>query len=91
MTALLQSVPGGPELLIVLFIGTLLLLVPLAVSVFIYKDASGRNSDHALAWALGSFLTAFLGGLFGGIVVWILYFVVRDEIGSGGTGSGAAV
>ena len=69
--ALQSGVPGGPELLI-LFLSV---VVPLAVSVYVYRDAKRRNSRHALAWGLGSF--------FGSLVVWILYFVVRDEVGTG--------
>jgi hypothetical protein len=75
--ALLQAaVPGGVELLLVLLFTLLPAIVGIAVSVLVYRDASRRNSDHALAWGLGAF--------FGGIVVWILYAVVRDEIGHGG-------
>jgi len=82
--ALLQvGAPGLPELLIILFIGGLLLLVPLVVAAFIYRDASSRGSRHALAWAAAAFLGGLLGGLFGGVVVWVLYFVVRDEVGTG--------
>lgn len=74
--ALLQiGVPGGPELLIVLLITVLQIIPALAVSVVIYLDAKERNSNHALAWAAGAF--------FGFVVVWILYFVVRDEVGPG--------
>lgn len=68
------GVPGGPELLVLL--GTLLVsvIVPLVVSVLIYRDAKNRGSRHALAWGVGAF--------FGSLVVWILYWVVRDEVGT---------
>ena len=70
---ILQSgAPGGPELLILL----LTIVVPLAISYYIYRDAKRLRSRHALAWGLGAF--------FGSLVVWILYFVVRDEVGRGG-------
>jgi threonine/homoserine/homoserine lactone efflux protein len=68
------GVPGGIELLIVLLIAVLSLVVPLVVSVLIYRDAKRRGSRHALAWAVGAFL--------GSLVVWVLYYVVRDEVGS---------
>jgi threonine/homoserine/homoserine lactone efflux protein len=75
---LLQGVPGGPELLVILFVLAVLLvvgaLVPLAVSYLIYRDATDRGSRHALAWGVGAF--------FGSLVVWVLYYVVRDEIGT---------
>jgi threonine/homoserine/homoserine lactone efflux protein len=73
VTALQFGVPGGPELLIALFAFLLSFVVPIVVSVLIYRDAKGRGSRHALAWALGAF--------FGSLVVWILYYVVRDEVG----------
>jgi threonine/homoserine/homoserine lactone efflux protein len=69
-TTLQTGAPGAPELLVLL----LTVLIPLAVSVYVYRDAKRRGSRHALAWGLGSF--------FGSLVVWILYFVVRDEVGS---------
>ncbi|WP_423751710.1 hypothetical protein [Salinirarus marinus] len=71
------GVPGGPELLIILVITFLSFVVPLVISVFIYRDAKGRGSSHALAWGVGAF--------FGSLVVWVLYFVVRDEVGGRGT------
>ncbi|MFB6108222.1 MAG: hypothetical protein ABEJ82_05185 [Haloplanus sp.] len=76
LPALQVGVPGGPELLVVLLVLLLSFGVPLVVSIFVYRDAKGRNSRHALAWGVGAF--------FGSLVVWILYFVVRDEVGPGG-------
>ncbi|GGM64652.1 putative membrane protein YhdT [Halarchaeum rubridurum] len=51
----------------------LLLVVQLAIAYLVYRDAKRRHSRHALAWALGAF--------FGNLVVWVLYYVVRDEVG----------
>jgi threonine/homoserine/homoserine lactone efflux protein len=70
-----MAAPGGPELLVTLVITFFSFVIPLVVSFFIYRDAKGRNSRHALAWGVGAF--------FGSLVVWILYWVVRDEVGSG--------
>lgn len=79
---LLQGgVPGGPELLILLFIFVLALVVPAVVAVFIYRDATARDSDHALAWGAAALFSGFAGGIVAGIVVWVLYYVVRDEVG----------
>jgi len=73
---LLQAgAPGGVELLIIMLFTLLPLVVGVVVALLVYRDARERNSGHALAWAAGAF--------FGGIVVWILYAVVRDEVGSG--------
>jgi hypothetical protein len=76
LVPLQAGVPGGIELLIILLFTLLPAIVGIAISVLVYRDANSRNSDHALAWGLGAF--------FGGIVVWILYAVVRDEIGRSG-------
>ncbi|MFB6122043.1 MAG: hypothetical protein ABEJ78_01110 [Haloferacaceae archaeon] len=73
--ALQFGVPGGPEILVILFVLFLSFVVPLVVSIYIYRDAKRRGSRHALAWGVGSF--------FGSLVVWVLYFVVRDEVGGG--------
>jgi threonine/homoserine/homoserine lactone efflux protein len=72
--ALQAGVPGAPELLVALFAMLLSVVVPLVVAVLVYRDAKGRGSRHALAWAVGAF--------FGSLVVWVLYYVVRDEVGS---------
>ena len=36
-----------------------------------------------LAWTLGAF--------FGGIIVWILYYFVRDEVGTGNSAAGSGI
>jgi len=74
LTALQAGVPGSLELLVALFAMLLSVVVPLIVSVLVYRDAKGRGSRHALAWAVGAF--------FGSLVVWVLYYVVRDEVGA---------
>ena len=70
------GVPGGVELLILFVVLFLSFAIPLAVSLFVYRDAEARRSRHALAWGAGAF--------FGSVVVWVLYFVVRDEVGPNG-------
>lgn len=81
MTLPLQfGFPVGPELLVLLAFTMLPFLIALVVSALVYRGARDRNSNHALAWAVGAF--------FGGVVVWILYLVVRDEIGPGGPSAG---
>ncbi|WP_408957025.1 hypothetical protein [Natrinema sp. 74] len=75
-TPVLQFAVSGIGIVLLLFLFVCLIIVPLVASYFIYRDAKGRNSRHALAWGLGSF--------FGVFVVWLLYVVVRDEVGPGG-------
>ncbi|WP_248897088.1 hypothetical protein [Haloplanus halobius] len=75
ISALQFGVPGGPELLILFLVLLMSFAVPLVVSFLVYRDAKRRHSSHALAWGVGAF--------FGSIVVWLLYFVVRDEVGEG--------
>ncbi|WP_276271631.1 hypothetical protein [Haloarcula litorea] len=70
------GVPGGIEILVLLIVMFLSVVVPLIAAVLIYRDADRRDSGHALAWAAGAF--------FGSVVVWILYLVVRDEVGPSG-------
>jgi hypothetical protein len=80
--ALQAGSPVSIELLVVLAITVVLFLVNIGVAVWIYRDAKRRNQPHAFAWGAGSFLGVFLGGI-GGVIVWVLYFVVRNENGAG--------
>ncbi|WP_050032866.1 hypothetical protein [Halorubrum halophilum] len=70
------GVPGGVELFIVLFLATVVAVPLVLASLIIYLDAVDRNSRHVLAWTVAALL--------GGVVVWALYFVVRDEVGGNG-------
>lgn len=45
----------------------------LIFAFYINRDATNRGSSHALAWGFGAF--------FGGPIVWLLYYFVRDEVG----------
>jgi len=77
MPAALQvGVPGGPPLIVVLILAAALVVTAVCASLIVYLDAVDRNSDHALAWTVAA--------LFGGVVVWALYLVVRDEVGRNG-------
>jgi RsiW-degrading membrane proteinase PrsW (M82 family) len=71
------GVAGGPELLVALLLLGILVVPALLVSLIVYLDATDRDSRHAIAWALGALL--------GGVVVWVLYFAVRDEVGPSGS------
>jgi heme/copper-type cytochrome/quinol oxidase subunit 4 len=74
MITRLQTVPPfSLELFLILLIAVIQVVLPTVI--FIYLDARDRNSSHAIAWAAAA--------LFGGIAVWILYFVVREEVGPG--------
>jgi len=83
MAVPLQGIPVGPELFVLLVVPVLFALVAVVVSALIYRDAKRRDSGHAIAWTVGAF--------FGGLIVWILYFVVRDEVGSGGSVTGGGL
>ena len=76
IAALQGGAPIGPELLIIVLFTGIFALPALIASGLIYRDANRRNSSHTIAWTIGAFV--------GGLVVWILYFFVRDEVGSGG-------
>ena len=68
------SIPGGPELLIILLIG---LLIPLVLGYFVYNDATARGDDNAALWAVvvaGLTAVTFLGGL----IALAIYFWQRD-------------
>lgn len=51
-----------------------LILLPLAVSVWIYRDARERGQPNAVLWAVAAFSTVF-----GSLVVYALYVSVRDD------------
>ncbi|WP_144798652.1 hypothetical protein [Halorubrum depositum] len=78
MPSILQiGVPVGPELLVALLLAGILVVPALLASLLVYLDATDRNSRHAVAWTLGALL--------GGVVVWVLYVAVRDEVGPSGS------
>lgn len=68
----LQGMPGGLELFFVLFVLVALVgfVVVVGLSYWVYRDATRRNMDNALLWALVAF---FVGPL--GIII---YLLVRD-------------
>lgn len=76
-TPLFGAIPGGPEMLILLLLFFLFaLFVPIAVAIWIHSDTKKRGHTHPVAWALATFFSGV-----GGIVVVLLYLVVRDDIG----------
>ena len=68
------GMPGGPELVIVLMIGVMLLVVPFVLAYWVYTDASARGDDNATLWALivgGLGLFTFFGGFLAlAVYVW---------------------
>ncbi|PAU84718.1 hypothetical protein CK500_04160 [Halorubrum salipaludis] len=77
MPSVLQvGVPGGAELIVVLLLAAVAAVAAVCASLIIYLDAVERNSGHVLAWTIAALL--------GGVVVWTLYLVVRDEVGGNG-------
>jgi len=67
------AVPGGPELVILLFV----LVIPLGLAYWVYADAKGRGNEYAASWAATVFFTS-LFYLVPGIIVIGLYQVVRE-------------
>lgn len=70
----LLQVPGGPELVIVLFLLIALgaFVAWVAISYWVYRDARKRNNDSPALWAA---LVFFLG--VPGVIVW---FLVREDV-----------
>ena len=53
----LPGIPGGSEGATVL----LILVVPLIVAYWTYRDAKRRGNEHPLNWGISMFLFGFLG------------------------------
>lgn len=71
------QVPGAPELLIILFVFVLGLAVLVGASYWVYSDAKRRGDDKAVLWGLLTALGFFIG-LVPGLLVVVVYFVVRE-------------
>jgi len=77
MPSILQvGVPGGMEPFAALLLATVVAVPVVCAALIVYLDAVDWNSSHALARTVAALL--------GGVVVWVLYFVVRDEVGRKG-------
>ena len=74
---LFGAIPGGPEMLIALFI----FVIPVGLALWVGLDARDY-SDHPLAWGLAVFVAGFSPFFVGAIAVTLLYVVSRDELGS---------
>jgi uncharacterized membrane protein len=75
---LFGPLPGGPELLIVFVLLTLLVIVP---GVWVYRDATRRGVPYAPAWALGV-VALFFAGFVPGLLALAAYFFVREKMAS---------
>lgn len=69
---ILFSTPGN-EYGVVLSVLVVWLLIPLVVARWIYRDATGRDRDHALAWTIGAVASGITS-----FVVLLLYIATRD-------------
>ena len=76
MVLLQFGVPGGMELLVIVFI----LVIPAGIAYWVYGDAKRRGSEYAANWAISMFLFAIFG-FFPVLVGLGLYHSVRSEIG----------
>jgi len=66
----------GPELLI-LMIGLVFLLIPIALGYWVYKDATQRGRENAVLWAVVVFGLTFTT-LIGGLVAVGIYIYTRE-------------
>lgn len=71
------QVPGAPELLIILLIFVISLAIAVGAAYWVYNDAKNRGDDRAVIWGLLTALGFFIG-LFPGLLVIIVYFLVRE-------------
>jgi hypothetical protein len=77
MYPLQAPAPGGLELILILLIFVLLLVIPIGLAYWVYKDATSRGDDNAVVWAIAvGGLTAVT--LIGGIVALVVYVLQRD-------------
>jgi hypothetical protein len=77
MYPLQAPAPGGLELILILLIFVLLLVIPIGLAYWVYKDATSRGDDNAVVWAVAvGVLTAVT--LIGGIAALVVYVLQRD-------------
>ncbi len=69
----LQQPPAG-DFSLVVWLGAAFAVIVIGVSIYIYRDARRRNSDNPVLWALGAIAIPF--------IVPIVYFFVRDQLGT---------
>ncbi|MFB6308351.1 MAG: hypothetical protein ABEH35_03390 [Haloarculaceae archaeon] len=74
-TTALAVVPGFTELLVI----ALILVLPVGIAYWTYRDARKRNNPHAASWAISMLLWGLLG-LFPIFVGLGLYTTVREPI-----------
>lgn len=68
------GLPGGPELLII----GLLMLIPVAIGVAMYRYAAGRGDDDAALWAVIAAVASVAATPFAGLLVFVVYVWQRD-------------
>jgi uncharacterized membrane protein len=70
------GLPGGPELLIVLLIGLVIIAVP---TYLVYNDATKRNNENAILWTVATLIGGLVGNIVGALLVVVLYLVVGRD------------
>ena len=75
-TTLFGPVPGGPELLIILLIGLIVIVLP---AYFVYSDAKKRNNDNVALWTVATILGGLVGSIVGALLVVVLYLIVGRD------------
>lgn len=71
-----MGIPGGPELLVILLIGLVLIALP---AYFVYNDATKRNNENATLWTAATVLGGLVGSIFGALLVIILYLIIGRD------------
>ena len=75
LPAQIPGLPGGPEILIILFV---ILIIVVLVGRWVYRDAKARGSKWAWQWGVGISVLFFFG-LVPGLLGLVIYLLLRGN------------
>lgn len=75
MVPLQFGMPGGPELVV---LGLIFTIIPFFMAYWVYNDAENRGEENAAFWALAVGALTFMT-FFGGLLALAVYIWQRDE------------
>jgi len=78
MLPLQFGIPGGIELLIILFVFLLGPVLAFVLAYYIYTDAQKRGEENGALWAVVAGLATIVATPIGGLVVLFVYVLQRD-------------